>query len=209
MILWFASSSNVYLISFQMHILVSFSNKLLKFLLWTPKQLWETESWGSIYVWKEVEKVMHYWEMCCRCPVPGWRDYFFSCMQILSKYCKPYIKNFNMWAFFPPMTIIADFVPSEAIIHLNSNCCLLSSIFAFILAPSTAYLFNSNQIIVLRNVQKNVSLSAWTPKASHHSTLSVSWKQGVHFFLCPWCTLVILTLISSSDWFLLAIQVII
>ena len=65
-----------------------------------------------------------------------------------------------MWAFSPHITITADFVPSEAIIHLNSNCCLLSSSFAFILAPSAAYLFHSNQIILLKNVQKNVSLSA-------------------------------------------------
>lgn len=137
----------------------------------------------------------------------SWLEWlFFSCMQILSKYCKPYIKNFNMWAFFSPITITADLVPSETIVHLNSNCCLLSGIFAFILAASAAYLFHSNQIILLKNVQKNVSLfclnsQGFTPQ---YSLCFLETRSS--FFLCPWCTLVILTLTSSSDWFLLAIQ---
>ena len=54
--------------------------------------------------------------------------------------------------------------------HSPELCCLLSSIFAFIQAPSAACLFHSNQII-LKNVQKNVSLfclssQGFTPQCS-------------------------------------------
>ena len=111
--------------------------------------------------------------------------FFFSCMQILSKYCKPYIKNFNMWTFFSPITITADLVPSENIIHLNSNCCLLSSIFAFILAPSAAYLFHSNQIILLKNVQKKcVTLLLKLPRL-HTTVLFVFPGNKELFFSLP------------------------